>query len=110
MNEQSQNSNQSESTKSKPKNDYLRVSREIRKKVISDLAALNRKSYGKQITLDQYVGLAISLITDEHREKLRDQSITNQDRIELLYRQHCESNGKISMDQFLGILLAERKA
>ena len=87
--------------------DSLRVSRETKKKVLSELSALNKKDFGKPILAEHYISLAISLLQSEHLEKLRAQSLTAQDRFEQKYKEHCSLNGKISKDDYLGILLKE---
>jgi hypothetical protein len=109
MNTESQTATSGTKSKSKPANDYIRIKRETKKKILSDLAQINRKDFGKSITPDQYIALAISLLTPEHLEQLKTQSMTNKDRLELKYREHCSTNGKVSMDEFIGMLLQERK-
>jgi hypothetical protein len=42
--------------------DNVRVRRETKKKILTDLAALNKKDFGRKITVDDYVQLAIALI------------------------------------------------
>lgn len=96
-------------TKAKPRTDSLRVRRETKKKILTELANLNRKELGKAITPDQYVTMAISKITPDDLEKLKEQSLSNKDRLESQYRKHCTEHGKISMDDFLGRLLASQK-
>jgi hypothetical protein len=91
--------------KSSPTTDYIRIRRETKKQILSDLATLNRKDFGKSITPDQYISLAITLLTPEHLDRLKGQSLTNKDRLEKKYREHCAAHGKISMDEFLGTLL-----
>lgn len=86
--------------------DNLRVLRETKKKVAADLAVLNRKDFGRRITSSDYVALAISLVRPEHLEQLRDASLSNEDRLKLRFQEYCDKNGKVSRDEFLGILLA----
>lgn len=104
-----QSENSAPPTPPKPKrkaiNDYLRVSKETKRKILSELSQINRKDFGKPVTPDQFVSLAISLLTPEHLGLLRTQSLTNQDRLKLKYQEYCNAHGKISMDAFLGLLL-----
>jgi hypothetical protein len=96
------------STKSKIKvgTDSLRVKRETKKRILSELAALNKKEFGKPITPDHFVALAISLLKPEHLQSLKDQSLTAKDRFEQRYRDYCDRHGKVSKDEFLGNLLS----
>jgi len=91
--------------KAKPRTDSLRVRKETKKRILGELANLNKKEFGRPVTPDQYVQLAISLLRPEHLERLREQSLTARDRFEQKYREHCEKNGKVSKDEFLATLL-----
>jgi hypothetical protein len=96
--------------KSGPKSRYeaIEVSKETKKKILTNVAILNRKELGKPVTPDEYLAFAVSLVTSEHLEQLKNQSLTNQDRLQVKYREYCKSHGKVSMDNFIGILLQEK--
>ena len=59
----------------------------------------------QRIKPEDYLALAITLIQNGHIEQLKELSITNEDRIELKYRQLLKSNTSLSKDVFLGLLL-----
>ena len=88
------------------KTDSLRVRRETKKKVQAELAAINRKDFGRAVTADEYVALAITLIQPSHLEQLKERSLSNRDRLEKKFQEHCSKHGKVSKDEFLGLLLA----
>ena len=89
------------------KTDSLRVKRETKKKIITELAEFNRrKKIGRNLTVDDYVQLAISFMKPDSLETLRDRTLSNKDRLELRYQEYCVSNGKVSKDEFYGILLS----
>jgi|GEM_PF-2767348 len=90
--------------------DNVRVRRETKKKILADLANLNKKDFGRKVTVDDYVQLAISFIKPEYLERLTEQSLSNRDRMELKYKEYCAANGKISKDEFIGLLLAAGKS
>jgi hypothetical protein len=94
--------------KAKVGTDSLRVRRETKKRILSELAALNKKEFGKPITPDQLVSVAMSLLKPEHFQELQEQSLTAKDRFEKRYREYCAQNGKISKDEFLGTLLGDK--
>ena len=110
MNIETEKTNSSAKAKSKPTTDYIRIRKETKKKILSELSNINRKDFGKPVTPDQYISLAISLLTPDHLEALKTQSLTNKDRLEKQYKEYCATHGKISMDAFIGILLSERRA
>jgi hypothetical protein len=105
MNIESQEENQTKISKEKQKMANLEVSKETKKKITSAILMLNRKELGQPITPEQYLSLAISLLTPQHLEQLKTESLTNKDRLEIKYREHCKEQGRISMDEFLGFLL-----
>ncbi len=86
--------------------DNLRVRRETKKRIQSELAALNKKDFGRQITADDYVALAITLVQPAHLQGLRERSLSNKDRLEQKYQEYCAQHGKVSKDEFLGVLLS----
>jgi hypothetical protein len=88
------------------KTDSLRVRRETKKKVQAELAAINRKDFGRAVTADEYVALAITLIQPAHLVQLKERSLSNKDRMEKRYQEYCAAHGKVSKDEFIGILLA----
>lgn len=91
--------------KSKLRTDSLRVRKETKKKILTELAALNRKTFGRKVTTDEYVALAISLIQSKHLDQLKEQSYSNKDRLDQKYQEYCAANGKVSKDEFIGVLL-----
>ena len=91
--------------KTKPAFGFLRVRPETRKKVVQELERINKKEFGRKISLDRLVGLAITLIQPEHVKQLHDEALSNADRLELGYREYAAKHGPLSKDEFLGKLL-----
>lgn len=100
--------NQLKKVKIKATTESLRVKRETKKRVMAELATLNKKDFGKPVTPDQLVSLAISLLKPEHLQGLKDQSLSNKDRLDQKYIEYCAQNGKISKDEYIGILLNQK--
>ena len=80
----------------------LRVRKETRKKVVTELAKVNRKDFGRRVRTDEYLLLAISLIRSEHIHSLQEASLSNADRLERDYRAYVAQHGSISKDEYLG--------
>jgi hypothetical protein len=107
MDTHNQETSKQSKSKTKLRTDSLRVRKETKKKILSELAILNKKDFGRPVTPDDYVSLAISLLRQEHLEQLKEGSLSNRDRLEQKYREYCSLNGKISKDEYLGVLLGK---
>ncbi|MCP0621797.1 hypothetical protein KU644_23890, partial [Salmonella enterica subsp. enterica serovar Kentucky] len=66
------------------------------------LERINKKDLGRRIRAEDYLGLAMSLVTDDHLEKLRESSLTNADRLERDFREYVAQHGPITRDEYLG--------
>ncbi len=84
----------------------IRISLENQKKVEKFLALANKKNIGRTIKIDQALGIALDLLTEEHVKRLQDQSLSNEDRKELLRLKWAKLHGPITKDAFLGLLLS----
>jgi hypothetical protein len=80
----------------------LRVRRDTRKRVLAELARINKKDFGRKVRTDELIALAISLVTPELIEKLQDASLSNADRFERAYRAFTAQHGHITKDEYLG--------
>jgi len=88
----------------------LRVKRDTKRRVLAELAKVNKKDFGKTVKTDALIGLLLSLLNDHHIKVLRDGSMTNADRLELRYRDYVKKHGATSKDEFLGRILSENGA
>ncbi len=84
----------------------VRVSKETRKRIISELTRLNKKDLGRRIKVDELIALGLSLLTSEHHAQLQDATLSNADRLERRYLGYIKDHGPISKDRFLGKVLA----
>ena len=83
----------------------LRMKRDTKKRIQSELAKVNKKDFGKKVRCDELIGTALSLLTEQHLKELQDGSMTNADRLELRYREHIRKHGPMTKDAYLGTLL-----
>lgn len=84
----------------------LHVRKETRRKVLQDLAKLNRKDFGRRLRADEYVALAISKLTPEDMTKLVEGSLSNQDRLERGFKAYIAKNGPVTKDDFIGKIMS----
>jgi hypothetical protein len=88
----------------------LRVKPETRKRVLVELAKINKKTFGRRVRVDQLLNVLLTLIKPEHIQKLQDESLSNADRLEMMYREHIKRHGNVSKDEFLGQLIGGNPA
>ncbi len=83
----------------------VRISSKVQKKLSNILSKANKKDYGKRVLAMEIIESALDLIQDHHIKKLQENSLSNTDRLEIKFREYVKKNGKISKDDFLGILM-----
>jgi hypothetical protein len=54
------------------------------------------------VAAEDYLGLALTLVTEEHVAELQEESLSNTDRLERDYREYVTQHGSISKDEYLG--------
>ncbi len=83
----------------------LRIRKELKRQIEIELDNANKKDFGRKIKAEEYLALAISLMTPSQLLTLREASLTNADRLERDYRKYLTDNGPISRDEYLGKIL-----
>ena len=83
----------------------IRVSLETRKRLLVELAKINKKQYGKRIKIDALLMKLLSHISAKDVAELQEASLTGRDRMEQSYRTYCGKFGQITMDEYLALLL-----
>lgn len=86
----------------------IRISKSTAKIIKGLLQKINKKSYGKKVKPDDLIVKSISLLNDDHLEEIKQATLTNSDRLELAYQEHCKANGQISKDEYFGLLLKQK--
>ena len=82
----------------------IRVSVETRKRLLSELARINKKQFGKNVRIDALVTCLLAKLAPEDVTKLQEASLRGRDRVEQSYRAYCTKNGHVSMDDYLARL------
>ncbi len=83
----------------------IRVALETRKKLLSELAKINKKQFGKRVKFDALMLKLLTKLTAQDVTELQEASLTGKDRVEQSYRAHCTKFGHISKDDYLVLLL-----
>jgi hypothetical protein len=92
-------------TKMNQKLKSIRVSSENKKRAEHLRNLANKKRFGRKVKIDQVLSLALDLVTEDHLKMLQDQSLSHEDRKELLRQKYIEERGPISKDDFTGFTL-----
>lgn len=86
----------------------IRVKRETKRRLLADLAKVNKKDFGKKVRLDELLCMLLPLLTDAHIKSLQNNSMSNADRFEIQFREHIKAHGVLSKDEYLGLMLANK--
>lgn len=85
----------------------IRVSNETRKRIVSELAKINKKPSGKRVKADALLLRLLAKISAQDVAELQEASLSGRDRLEQNYRAYCAKFGQITMDQFLALISLE---
>lgn len=93
----------------KPTSDVTSVAVRIRDKTKARLEQLlkqaNKDRLGKKVKVDDLITFALGLITDEHLAEICSRTLSNKDRLEILYRKLSKEKRGMTRDEFFGMLL-----
>jgi hypothetical protein len=84
----------------------VRVKRETKKRLLAELAKVNKKTYGRKVRMDALILRALDSLKDSDISALQESSLSNSDRLEMAYREHAKISGSLTKDEFLGRLLS----
>lgn len=65
----------------------------------------NKKSFGRKVRDGEIIAVALSLVTTEHLQKLQESTYSEKDRLHLAHEEYVKANGRITLDQFIGLLI-----
>lgn len=85
----------------------VRVSSETRKLAEGILKTANDKEPGRKIKLDEVMQAGLALIQQEHIRNLQENSLSNEDRKEILRQKYIETRGPITKDEFTGFMMTQ---
>ena len=82
----------------------IRLSPETAKKLSKIHQAVNKKQFGKKVQPDAILSLALGQLSDSHFKELQEKSLSNNDHLEMAFREYLKKHPSISKDDFLGIV------
>ncbi len=83
----------------------LRVRESVKVSAILKLKEINDKERGRKLKLDEVLVLALDRLTDSDVQLLRDRSLSNSDRQEILRKKYSELHGPVTPEEFIGITM-----
>ena len=85
----------------------IRVSQEMRKRLLAELARINKKPQGKRVKIDALLAVLLPKLTAKDVSDLQQQSLSGRDRLEQNFKAYCAKFGQVSMDEFLAVISAQ---
>jgi hypothetical protein len=84
----------------------IKITKETKRELSKLLMKVNKKDFGKRVRVEKLLLLALQQIDDSHIKQLQNESLSNEDKLEMKYREYISKNDNISKDDFIGKLLA----
>ena len=84
----------------------IRITKVTARQLKAIVGKCNRKAHGKKVKIDAVIQKSLSLLQDAHLEEIKTATYSSQDHLEIEFKKYCQTNGQITKDQFLAILLA----
>ena len=88
----------------------IRVSKATKKLASQIKDKANEKQFGKKVQIDKIVAKALTKLTQDDIKDLQDNSLTNGDRFDRDYVAYCAKHGKVSEDEYLGLVMSGQNA
>ena len=83
----------------------VRVHLSTKKKLQQLLATINKKEFGRKVKPDEVIYMGLCGIKESAIKTLQEQSMSNADKLELKHREYIKRNGRITRDEFLGVMM-----
>lgn len=66
---------------------------------------INKKNFGRSIRDTEIIALSLSLVNSDHIQKLQDSTLSEKDRLHIAHEEYVKEHGKVTLDQFIGLLI-----
>jgi hypothetical protein len=86
----------------------VRIARKTKERLEQLLRQVNKDRIGRRIKIEDVLRFSLDLLTDDHIREICHRSLSNKDRMELLYRKLSKEQPGITRDEFFGMLLDGR--
>jgi len=83
----------------------IRIRQSTRGKLDDLLRRANKQKLGRKVKTDDLICFSLGLLTDEHLDQICNKTLTNKDRLELLFRRVAKERKGLTRDEFFGLLI-----
>ena len=84
----------------------IRIRTNTKLKLEQLLRQVNKDRRGRRVKADDLISYSLDLLTDQHLASICDETLTNKDRLELLFSKLSKDQRGLTRDDFFGMLLA----
>ena len=74
----------------------IRVRKPTANRLKTIISKINRKTYGRKVTATDVVEVSLSLLGETELMEIEQSTYSNQDRLDIEYKQFCKKSGKVS--------------
>ena len=83
----------------------VRIRRKTKAKLEHLLRQANKDRVGRKVKVDDLISFSLGLITADHVIEICSKTLSNKDRVELMYRKLSKERRGTTREEFLGMLL-----
>jgi enoyl-CoA hydratase/carnithine racemase len=65
----------------------------------------NKKTFGRRVRESDILAMSLKLVTQDHIKELQEATYSEKDRLEMIHAQYQKEHGKLTLDQFIGLLM-----
>ena len=84
----------------------VRVNKPTGKLLQQAMDEANKKNFGKRVKVDKVIAKAIGKLTQQDIKEVQEDSLSNQDRLDRDYAAYVSEHGKVSRDEYLGLIMS----
>ena len=83
----------------------IRIRHKTKTKMEQLLRQANKDRMGRRVKADDLISFSLGLVTDAHVGEICNMTLSNKDRLELMFRKVSKERRGISREEFFGLLL-----
>ena len=100
------NNNETKNKKNTESFTSLRVKKGTKDDALKILESINKKDFGRKVSIDDLVTKALEKVTKEDIQLLQRNSLRNKDRQAIIHQYYCKKVKKVSEDEFIGFFIS----
>lgn len=101
------NNNETKNKKNTESFTSLRVKKGTKDDALKILESVNKKDFGRKVSIDDLVTKALEKLTKEDIQLLQKKSLRNKDRQAIVHQFYCKKVKKVSEDEFIGVTMSD---